>query len=166
MASDTRLDLIFSVLKDLGYPFRIYEVLTGDTQSVYSSLLDLLSRELDVHLSCAYYRLVSELLDMGYIFEVAVVRHIDRRMSPVPRVICSVVAVEHIISCVREVLDRLLGFSHVTSEFYELFARLSALEPALGLGYYGVSESYREVLSAFSLARLYDLNRESESVFE
>ena len=166
VASDARLDFLVSVFLDLGYPLRVNEVLTGDTESIDLTLLDSLSSKLDVHLSCADYRLVSELLDVSYILEVAVVRHVDRRVSPVPCIVCTVVAVEHVISHVAEILDGLFGFSHVTSELFELFARLCALEPALCLGYYGVSKSNREVLSALSLDSLNYLDRESESVLE
>ena len=84
MASDARLDLIFSAFQNLSNPFRVNEVLTSDSKTVNLSCLDFLSSCLDIHLSCAYNRLGSELLDVLNFFEVAVVRHIYRWMCPVP----------------------------------------------------------------------------------
>ena len=87
-------------------------------------------------------------------------------MRPVPRVVGAVVAVEHIVSGVLQILDGLLGLGHVAAELHELLAGDSALTEALGLGHHGVTQRHREVLAAHGLDRLHDLHSEAVAVFK
>ena len=98
--------------------------------------------------------------------KIAVFGHIDRRMRPVPCIVCTVVAVEAVIARILKILCGALGFLHVTPHLGVILARESALTEALGLGYDAVSERYREIVAAGGFYRLYDLDREAVSVFK
>ena len=88
-------------------------------------------------------------------------------MCPVPCVVSTVVAVEHVVAGIAQVLDCLLGLSHVTAELFEVgLIRHSALAPCFGLGDDGVTQGHREVGAGLTLDGLHDLDREAEAVLE
>ena len=103
---------------------------------------------------------------MLHIFKVAVLGHIYRRMRPVPRVVGSVVAVEHVVACVLQIFCRPLGLFHVAPCFLEFLSRKSAPAHSLGLGYHTVAQGYRKIFAASLLDRLHDLDREAVAVLK
>ena len=116
-------------------PVVVNEVLTRYCNCVELACLDLLGGLNGIHSSCADYGLIGELLNMLNILKVAVIGHILRRMCPVPGVIGAVVAVEHIVACIGQILDCPLGLLHVTAELLEVgLVGHCALTPVLGLG--------------------------------
>ena len=166
VAVDAGLDVLHPILNDLVDPLGVHKVLAGDAHGVQPTGGDLLRRLLRVHLTGADHGLGGEALDMLHLREIAVLRHIDRGMRPVPRVVGAVVAVEHIVACVLQILDGALGFRHVPSELGELLAGDGTLSEALGLGHHGVAQSHREILAADRLDRLHDLYGEAVAVLE
>jgi len=167
VAADAGLDLVLLTGLDLMYPVVIDEVLTGDGNGVEPSGLDLLGGLDRIHTACADDGLVGELLDVLDVLEVAVIRHVLRRMRPVPCVVGAVVAVEHVISGVGQILDCALGLLHVAAELLEvLLVRHRALAPVLRLGDDGVAQGDGEVGAAGSLDGLNYLDREAETVLE
>ena len=167
VAADAGLDLVLTALEDLVDPLGVNEVLTRDGNCIETAGSDLF-RGLDrIHTAGAGDGLVGELLDVLDVLEVAVVGHILRRMCPVPCVVSTVVAVEHVVAGIAQVLDGLLGLGHVTAELFEVgLIRHSALAPSLGLGDDGVTQGHREVGAGLTLDGLHDLDRETETVLE
>ena len=167
VAADAGLDLVFAAFEDLVDPLVVNEVLTGDSNCVESAGSDLFCSLERLHTACADNGSVGEVLDVLNILQVAVVGHVLRRMCPVPCVVSTVVAVEHCIACVLEVLDGLLGLFHVTAPLLEVgLIRHCALAPTLGLGDDGVTERYGEVIACILVDALNDLNGEAEAVLE
>ena len=167
VAADAGLDLVLTALEDLVNPLGVNEVLTRDGNCIETAGSDLF-RGLDrIHTAGAGDGLVGELLDVLDVLEVAVVGHVLRRMCPVPCVVSTVVAVEHVVAGIAQVLDGLLGLGHVTAELFEVgLIRHSALAPSLGLGDDGVTQGHREVGAGLTLDGLHDLDRETETVLE
>ena len=88
-------------------------------------------------------------------------------MCPVPCVVSTVVAVEHIVAGIAQILDGLLGLSHIAAELLEVgLVRHRAFAPGLGLGDDGVTQGHREVGAGLTLDLLHDLDREAETVLE
>ena len=166
VAVDAGLDVLFAVLKELVDPLGIDEVLTADAHRVDATLGNLLGSELGLHLTGADDRLGGELADMLDVLNVAVGRHIDRRMRPVPGVVGTVIAVEHVVAGVLEILDRLFGFRHIAAELNKLLAGDGALTEALRLGDDRVAQRHGEVLAAQLLNLLHDLNGKAVAVLE
>ena len=167
VAADAGLDLVLLTGLDLMYPLVVDEVLTGDCNGVEPSGLDFLSGLDGIHTACADDGLVGELLDVLDVLKVAVIGHVLRRMRPVPCVVGAVVAVEHVVSGVGQILDCALGLLHVAAEFLEvLLVRHSAFAPVLGLGDDGVAQGNGEVGAAGGLYSLNYLDREAETVLE
>ena len=100
MAENTWPDILRSTFHKLCDPLLVCKEWAGKACSVYLSFLDGSGGSKWVHSSSAYYRNIDKLSDMLNVLKVTVLRHIDRRVSPIPCVICSVVAVEHIVSSV------------------------------------------------------------------
>ena len=166
MTVDAGLDVLHPILQDLVDPLGIHQILAGDAHGVQTAGGDLLGGLGGIHLAGADHGLGGKVLDVLHLGEVAVLRHIDRGMRPVPRVVGAVVAVEHVVSGVLQILDGLLGLGHVAAELHELLAGDSALTEALGLGHHGVAQRHREVLAAHGLDRLHDLHSEAIAVLE
>ena len=167
VAADAGLDLILVAAEDLVDPLVVDEVLARDGHGVETAGGDLFSGLHGVHAAGADDRAARELLDVLDILEVAVIGHVLRRMCPVPGVVGAVVAVEHVIARVLEVLDGLLGLGHVAAELDEVgLVRHGALAPRLGLGHDGVAQRHREVGAGLTLDLLHDLDREAEAVLE
>ena len=88
-------------------------------------------------------------------------------MGPVPGVVSTVVAVEHVVACVAQVLDCPFGLLHVAAPLLKVsLIRHGALAPLLGLGDNGVTQGDGEVGSGLSLDGLDDLHREAEAVLK
>ena len=163
---DAGLDVLYAVLQDLVDPLGVHQVLAGDAHGVQTSGGDLLGGLGGVHLTGADHGLGGEVLDVFHLGEVAVLGHIDRGMGPVPGIVGAVVAVEHIVAGILQVLDGLLGLGHIAAELHELLAGNGALAEALGLGHHGVTQGHGEVLAADGLDGLDDFHSEAVAVFE
>ena len=100
------------------------------------------------------------------ILKIAVLGHVDGRMGPVPCVVGPVVAVEHIVAGILQVLCRPLGFRHIAPDLGVFLPRQSALAEAFRLGDDAVAQRYREVLAAGLLDGLNDLDGEAIPVLE
>ncbi len=109
---------------------------------------------------------INELADMFDILQVAVVRHVLWRMSPVPGVVGAVVAVEEGVAGILEDLDGLLGLGHVAAELLKLLVRHRALAPALGAGADGVTQRDGEIIAGLSVDLLDDLGGKAQTVFK
>ena len=166
VATDAGLDLVFLASLNLEDPLGVNKVLTCDCDCVQATCLDFFCSGLGEHTACTCNGLIGELLCPLDVLQVAVIRHVLRRMCPVPRVVSTVVAVEEVVTLLAKVLDSLLGFLVVTAPLFELFAGDCALPPALAVGLNGVTEGYGEVFASLLLDLLNDLNRETETVLE
>ena len=87
-------------------------------------------------------------------------------MSPVPRVVCTVVTVEHIIACLLQVLNCALTLLHISARFDIILTGKRTLAEILSLGKHAVSQRYGEILSAHLFNCLNNFNRKAVSVFE
>ena len=103
------------------------------------------------------------MFDLG---QIAVFRHVDRRVRPVPRVIRAVVAVEHVIARVLQEFGCDLGFRHVAAGLHIFLAGQRALAEALGLGDDGIAQRDREVRAAGGLDGLDDLGGKAVAIFK
>ena len=133
MAEDTWSDILWPVFNKLCDPFLVCKEWTGKACAVDSSFLYGFSCCKWIHSSCSHHRNIHKLPYVLHILEIAVLRHVDRRMCPVPGVISSVVAVEHIVSSLFQKLCSLLAFRHISSCFDILFSRKGSFPEALGL---------------------------------
>ena len=133
MAQDAWTDLCFLSCLHLHDPFRICQELSCKPGSVNLSFLDRFRSRTRIQPSCTYHRNINELPDMLRIFEVAVLRHIDRRMCPVPCIICAIVAIQHVIPGILQELRSPFAFFHVTACLGIRLARQGALAESLGL---------------------------------
>jgi hypothetical protein len=106
------------------------------------------------------------LLDVFDIFEVAVLRHVYRRMRPIPGIVSAIVAIEHVVSGILEILRGLLAFLHVAAHLDVIFAWERALVEAFGLRDDRIAERDRVILAARRLDRFHDLDREAVAVFK
>ena len=167
VAADAGLDLVLAALHDLVDPLVVDKVLTGYCHGIYGAGGYLFRSHHRVHTAGADHGLVGEFLYVLYILQVAVVRHVLWGMSPVPGVVGAVVAVEHIVSGVAQILDGPLGLLHVAAPLLKVrLIRHGALAPLLGLGDHGITQGDGEVGSGFSLDGLDYLHREAEAVLE
>ena len=166
VATDAGADLVLTALFDLGDPVFINEVLTGNCNSIQTSGSNFFSSLDRIHTAGAGHRNIDELADVLNIGEVAVVRHILRRMCPVPGIIGSVVAVEEGVSGILEDLDGLLGLRHVTAELFKFFTGHCTFSPALCAGAHGVTERNREVVTGLLVDLLNDLSSKAETVLK
>ena len=166
MTADTGLDILESVIDKLGDPLGIYEELTRNAYSVDLALGNSLSAYLGRHTSRANDGDVHKFLNMRYVLEVTVLGHIHRGMRPIPRVIRTVVRVEHIIAGILKILSRSLGLLHISSLLLIFLTGNSALGKALELGLYGVTEGYGIILAARLLYSLNNLYGEAVTVLK
>ena len=148
MAADAGADVLFMSADQFCDPVRIRKELASDGHRIDLSVADRFRSDGWLHTSGADDRNIDELLNVLDILEVAVLRHILRRMCPVPGIVGPVVAVQHVIACILQVLDCFLGFLHVTADFHKIFARHSAVPEVFGHGADRVAERDGEVLAA------------------
>ena len=166
VTADTGLDVLYSVLDKLCYPLGIGKELSCNSNAVYSALGNRLRAHLGIHSTRADHGNIDKFLNMSYVLKVAVLRHIHRGMRPIPRVVGSVVRVEHIVARVLKILCRALGLFHITSDLNVILTGHSALAESLHLGLYGITNGYGEVLAARLFYSLYDLSRKAISVLK
>ena len=166
VAADAGLDLLFAALFELAQPFGVDEVLAGDGDRVQLAGGDLLRGHGGLHLTGADDRDVAEVLYVLDLGEVAVVRHVLWRMSPVPSVVGAVVAVEHVVAGVLQLLYDDLALGHVAAELDELFAGDGALEEVLRLRHDGVAQGDGEVAARSVLYVLDDVGGIAQAVIQ
>ena len=127
------------------HPLGVNQVLARYGDGVQLAGGDFARGDFGLHLTGTYDRDVAEVLYVLDVGEVAVVGHVLRRMRPVPGVVGAVVAVEHVVAGVLQLLDHDLALGHVAAELYELLAGHRALEEVLRLGDDGVAQGDGEV---------------------
>ena len=123
MAQDAGTDIFFLIVHKFGDPSGIRQKLSGKTGTVEFPLSDLFRCRFRVHPSCTDDRNIAILADVFDILQVAVFRHIDRWMCPVPCVIGSVIAIQHIVSRFLQKLHGDFGFFHIPADFRIVFTR-------------------------------------------
>ena len=116
VAENAGTDIVLSVLHHLRDPLLVGEELTRKACAVELALLYRVRGDSRVEASGADNGDVTELLDVFDILEVAVLGHIDGRVSPVPCIVGAVVAVEHIIARILQKLRGDLGLGHVAGD--------------------------------------------------
>ena len=166
VAADARLNVFFLASKDFINPLGVNKVLAGNGNCIETTCCDFFSSENRIHTAGTDNRSIGEVLDMLDFCDVAVVRHVLRRMCPIPCIVGTVVAVEHGIAGFFEVFDSLFRFCHITAEFHKVFPWHSAFVPALRLGNDRVTQGNREIISGVLMDALNNFNRETEAVFK
>ena len=166
MAADTGLDILKSVLDQLGHPFGVNQELACNAHAVNSALGDGLGTYLGIHTAGTNHGNVHKLLDVGNVLKVAVFGHVHRRMCPIPGVVGAVIGVEHIVACILQELDCLFGLLHGTAYLYVVLTRHSTLAKALHLGLYRVAQRNGIIRTALFLDGLDDLGCKAIAVFK
>ena len=166
VAAYAGLDVLEPVLFELGHPFAVCQELPCHTHGVDPAFRNGFRRNGGFHTSRAYDRNVNELFDVRHVVEVAVLRHIGRRMRPIPRVVSAVVRIEHIVAGVLKIFGRLFALFHIPADFDVVLAGHRARTEPLGLAHHGVSERYGIILAAFGFDRLYHRHGETVPVLE
>ena len=166
VAENAGTDVILLVIHHLRDPLLIGEELTRESCAVKLAFLYRVRGNSRIEAAGADNGNVAELLDVFNILEVAVLGHVDGRVSPVPCVVCAVVAVEAVITGILKILDSLLGLCHIASYFGIGLARERALTEALGLGNYAVAQGDREVVAARLLDSLNYLDCETIAILK
>ena len=166
VAADAGLDLLLAALLQLVDPLVVDKVLAGDGDGVDLAFRDGFRGNGGFHLAGTYHRDIAEVLNVLDFGKVAVVRHVLRRMRPVPGVVGAVVAVEHVVAGVLQLLDHDLALGHVAAELDKLLAGHRALEEVLRLGDNGVAQGYGEVAARGVLYVLDDICGEAQSVVQ
>jgi hypothetical protein len=108
VAADAGTDLFGLIRHELADPSGIGQELTGDAHAIEFAFFDRFGADFGGHAARADDRDRDELLDVLDIFEVAVLRHIERRMAPIPSIVGAVIAVEHVVAGILEILRGLL----------------------------------------------------------
>ena len=166
VAQNTGTDVVLLIIHQLGHPFLVCQELSGESGTVDSSICNGRRSRLRIHTSGAYHRDIHEFTDMRHILQIAVFRHIDRGMCPVPGIIGSVITVQHIVTGILQIFCSLFGFRHITSGFGIFFSGKCPLTEPLGLGFHAVPKRHREILPADFLDLFYDLYSKTISVFK
>ena len=166
VAQNTGTDVVLLIIHQLGHPFLVCQELSGESGTVNFSVSNGSRSRLRIHASGAYHRDIHEFTDMSHILQIAVFRHIDRRMCPVPGIIGSVITVQHIITGILQILCCFFGFCHITACFCEAFSGKCSLTEALGLGFHTVPKRHREILSADFFNLFYNLYCKTISVLK
>ena len=134
VAKDTGTDILFLIVHHLGYPCLVCKERTCEACAVKLAFLDRVCGNSRVETSCADNGDINKVLYVLNICKVAVLGHVNRRMCPVPCVICTVIAVKAVVACILKILCSLLGFFHVTADLNIVLAGDSTLTEALCLG--------------------------------
>ena len=166
VAENARADIGLAVFEHLGKPFRVSQEVASKARAVKFSCSDGLGCGIQRHAPRADDGDIDEVFDMLDLGQIAVFRHIHRRMRPVPRVIGSVVAVEHVIARILQEFRGNLGLGHVAACFDVVLAGQRALPEALGLRDDGIAQRHREIRAAGGLDGLDDLSGEAVAVFQ
>ena len=168
VTADAGLDVLLPLLHELGDPGGVGEELPGHAHGIDPAGGNGGGTLCGLHASGADHGDIHKLLDVAYILQVAVEGHVCRGMSPVPGVIGTVVAVEHIVARILEELGGNLRLLHVPAYLLVVIAllRQSALAEALGLGHHGVPQRHGEVLPAAFLDSLHDIGGKAVAVLQ
>ena len=166
VAVDAGADVLLSPFERLGDPLRIGKILPRNAHRVDLAPSDGFGCRQRIHLARADDGDIDELLDVLDLFEVAVFGHVCRRMRPIPGVVGAVVAVEHIVSRILQILCGAFALFHVAAHFGVFLARERALAEALRLGDDGIAQRDGEVVAARLLDGLDDLDGEAVAVFK
>ena len=166
MTEDAWTDIFFPSFHQLCDPFRIGKEVACKARPVDLPFRDGFCGDRWIHTSGTDNRDVYKLPDMLNIFQVAVFRHVDRRMRPVPCIIRTVVTVQHVIAGILQEFCGDLGFGHITSDFLVVFPGQCAHPEVLRFGYHTVTQRYREVIPACLFDLLYDLRRKAVPVLQ
>ncbi len=166
VAENAGTDVLLLVIHHLRDPLLVGEELTRKARAVKLALLYRVCGNPRIEAAGADNGNVAELLDVFNILEVAVLGHIDGRVSPVPCVIGAVVAVEAVVAGILKILDSPLRLRHIASDLGISLARESALAEALGLGNYAVAQGDRKIVAAGLFDSLNYLDREAVAILE
>ena len=93
MTQNAGTDVVLLIIHQLGHPFLVCQELSGESGTIDSSVCNSSRSRLRIHTSGAYHRDIHEFTDMRHILQIAVLRHIDRGMCPVPGIVSTVIAV-------------------------------------------------------------------------
>lgn len=85
---------------------------------------------------------------------------------PVPRVVSTIVGIEHIVSGVLQIFRRFFTFFHVASDLGIFFSRHRAHTEIFRLRDNGVAQGNRIIIATGSLDLLYDRRRKPIPVLE
>ena len=166
VAEDAGADVLPPVLHQLRHPRRIGEEGARKARAVQLARGDGLRRGLRRQPPGADDGNVHEAADVAHVRKVAILRHVDRRMRPVPRVVGAVVAVQHVVARVLQEPCGKLGFRHVAPDLGVAFAGKRALPQPLGPGDDAVAQRHGEILPAGGLDGLDNLRREAVAVLQ
>ena len=166
VTANAGLDVLKTVLDQLGDPLGIGQELTGHADGVDSSVRDGLGAHFRIHSTGANYRNIDKFLDVCHVVQIAVLRHVHRRMCPVPGVVRTVVGIQHVVACVLQITGGTLGFLHVTAHFGVVLTGHGTLAEAFHLGLYRVTEGNGEVLTAGFLDGANHLGGKTVTVFK
>ena len=140
MAENARTDILFLVLHELCDPLGIRKERSGESGTVQLSFRNGFCGSRRIKTAGSYDRDVDKLPDMLNIGQIAVFRHVHRRMCPIPCIIGTVIAVQHVIACILQVLRCLFALFHVTSDFHIVFAGKRTFTEPLGFGNHTVAQ--------------------------
>ena len=133
VAADAGFDVLDPILDQLGHPFTVRQKLSGHTHTVDETVGDRLRAHIRFHPSGTDHWDVHEFLDVGHILQITVLGHIHGRVSPVPGIVSTIVAVEHIVARVLQIPGCLFRFGHVPPGLHIGFARHRAYAEILDL---------------------------------
>ena len=167
MTGNARSDIGFLSIPELVAEIGIGEQRSAHAHHVNTSVRNgFISQLRVIKPAAADHRNMNVFADLCHIVQVQCLRHIHRRMRPVPGIIRTVVAVQHVIAGFLQDLCDADAFVDVTAEFLKRFARHGTLVEALGIALDGIPYGYREVISAFLLDGFDNLNREAQTVLQ
>ena len=133
VAENTWTDILFPTLLQFDDPLPVGKEGTGKTGTVKLPCCDGLRRRAGIKPSGANYRNVYKLFNMFNIGEVAVFRHIDRRMRPVPGIIGAVVAVQAVIARILQIFCGPFRLRHIAACLNIVLPWQSSFTETLGL---------------------------------
>ncbi len=166
MTADTRLNIFQPILNKFGKPFGIYKELTSNTNCINATIGNCFRTNFHIHSTCANNGDIYKFLNMRHIFKITVFGHIHRRMRPIPGVICTVIGIKHIITCILQILCRFLGFCHSASDLGIFFARHCAVAEVFKFGFHRITERYGIILSASFFNSIYDFCGKTIAIFK
>lgn len=166
VAQDAGAYLLLAALQQLGHPLRVGQEGAGKACAVQPSGRDGAGGGLGVQAARRHDRDINELADVLHVGQVAVLRHIDGRVGPVPGVVGAVVAVQHIVAGVLEVFGGAFGLRHVPPDLGVLLAGQGPFAEVLSFGDDAVPQRDREVRPTGGLDGLDDLHGEAVAVLK
>ena len=166
VTANARHDFIFSVFHEFCYPFRINQKLSSNSHCINLVFLDCFCTGFWIHSSSTNNWHCCELLDVSNVFQITVFRHIARRMCPIPCIIGSVVAVEHVIACFFKMFDCFFTFFHVSSSLCEFFTWKSTFAETFCFAGDWISERNREIQTTLCFDFFNDVCCKTISIFK